>query len=421
MSYGPLAVPGKTSVFQRRAVVNVRYSSSRTHGGWKAHGTYLERESAKGDGQHKEKQTGLEHDVQSTHSDRLGLAREHPLGSLADGWQQAGDERLFKIIVSPEDGKADFERTIRDMITRIEQHTGAPVQWAGVVHRNTEHPHAHILVRGRLPSGEPLKLPPALIRKGLREAVQSSLTRQLGPRTIEEIEQQKHVELTANRVTHLDRRLAGRTAFYANDPVYRDVGTSATAAELARLRHLQQLGLSKQDIGQGWLIRSDFLNQLREMKDIQDRARTLFRSGVAISDPHAPMEYSTSSKKLVGRVLLNSEDERTGALQTIFETTDGKVEIIRHDGTLRAAWSRGDLAPGNIVTIDSLRSDPEKLYAASAGVDKEILGDKQALDSISRRMRSMGLIATENNKGWMGEFTRALKSRALERQKERTF
>ena len=59
MSYGPFAVPGKISAFQRRAVVNVRYSSSRTHGGWKAHGTYLERESAKGDGQHKEKEPGV--------------------------------------------------------------------------------------------------------------------------------------------------------------------------------------------------------------------------------------------------------------------------------------------------------------------------------------------------------------------------
>ena len=421
MSYGPLAVPGKTSVFQRRAVVNVRYSSSRTHGGWKAHGTYLERESAKGDDQHKEKEPGLEHDVRSTHSDRLGLAREHSLGSLADGWQRAGDERIFKIIVSPEDSMADFERTTRDLITRIEQHTGAPVQWAGVVHRNTEHPHAHILVRGRLPSGEPLKLPAALIRKGLREAVQSSLTRQLGPRTIEEIEQQKQVELTANRVTPLDRRLAGRTAFYANDPVYRDVGTSATAAELARLRHLQQLGLSKQDIGHGWLIRSDFLNQLREMKDIQDRARTLFRSGVAISDPHAPMEYSTSSKKLVGRVLLNSEDERTGALQTIFETTDGKIEIIRHDGTLRAAWSRGELAPGNIVTIDGLRSDSEKLYAASVGRDIEVLTDDRALGSIARRMRMMSLTAGDSDKGWMGQFNAVLRSRLTERTRNREY
>jgi hypothetical protein len=272
-----------------------------------------------------------------------------------------------------------------------------------------------------LPSGEPLKLPPALIRKGLREAVQGSLTRQLGPRTIEEIEQQKQVELTANRVTPLDRRLADRTALYAVDPVYRDAGTSVTAAESARLRHLQQLGLSKQDIEHRWLIRSDFLKQLREMKDIQDRARTLFRSGVAISDPHAPMEYSTSSKKLIGRVLLNSEDERTGALQTIFETTDGKIEIIRHDGTLRAAWSRGDLVPGNVVTIDSLRSDPEKLYAASVGKDEELLADDRALGSITRRMRMMGLSAGDSDKGWMGQLNSVLRLRLMEHTRTREY
>jgi hypothetical protein len=351
-------------------------------------------------------------------ADRLGLARDHPLGSLADGWQKAGDQRIFKIIVSPEDANVDFQKTAKDMIARIEQHTGAPVEWGGVVHRNTDHPHAHILVRGKLPSGEPLRLPPALIRKGLRDAVQRSLTRQLGPRTIEEIEQQRQVELTANRVTPLDRKLAGRSELYAKDPAYRDAGTAATAAELARLRHLQQLGLAKQAIDARWLLTSDFLSQLREMKAIQDRARTLFRAGVAISDPHAPMEYSASAKKLIGRVLLNSEDERTGALQTIFETTEGKIEILRHDSTLRAAWSRGDLAPGNVVSIDSLRSDPEKLYAASVGADRDILGNKQALDSISRRMRSIGLVITEGGKGWMGEFSRALTSRTQERRQE---
>ncbi len=33
------------------------------------------------------------------------------------------------------------------MIARIEQHTGGLVEWAGVVHRNTDHPHAHLIVR----------------------------------------------------------------------------------------------------------------------------------------------------------------------------------------------------------------------------------------------------------------------------------
>src|SRR5271163_1862190 len=214
ISFGQTDVSRKASAFQRRAIVNVRYSSARTPGGWKAHGTYVERESAMGHRLEKGNQ-GLENDPRMLEADRLGLARTHPLGSLADGWQRAGDERIFKVIVSPEDATVDFQCTAKDLIVRIEQHTGASVEWGGVVHRNTDHPHAHILVRGRLPSGEPLRLPAALIRKGLRDAVQSSLTRQLGPRTIEEIEQQRRVELTANRVTPLDRKIAGRSDLYA--------------------------------------------------------------------------------------------------------------------------------------------------------------------------------------------------------------
>jgi len=414
-------LPGsaKSSAFQRRAIVNVRYASARTPGGWKAHGTYIERESAKGDRLPTEREAATEIGSRVPDLNRLGLAQEQPLGRLAESWQKAGDKRIFKIILSPEDANVDFQRTAADMIALIEQHTGAPVEWGGVVHHNTDHPHAHIIVRGRLESGEPLKLPPDLIRRGLREAVQSSLTHQLGPRTIADIVHQKQIELTANRVTPLDHRLAGRAIPYEADPIYKDAGAAASTTEAARLRHLKGLGLSKPYAGGRWLIRSDFVTQLQQMKDIQDRARTLFRSGVAISDPHAPMEYSSFSKKLIGRVLLNSEDERTGALQTIFETTEGKIEIIRHDATLRAAWARGDIEPGNVVTIDSLRSDPDKLYASTTGKDKDILRDGKALDSIVRRMRAMNLSVGESDKGWMGEFNKALRSRMMDRTRGR--
>jgi len=411
----------RSSPFQRRAIVNVRYASARAPGGWKAHGTYIERESAKGDRVPTEKETGVAIGSQVPDPDRLGLAQEHQLGSLAERWQKAGDKRIFKIILSPEDANADFQQTAAALVARIEQYTGAPVEWGGVVHRNTDHPHAHIVVRGRLPSGEPLKLPPALIRRGLREAVQSSLTRQLGPRTIADIEHQKQIELTANRVTPLDRSLARRAIPWAADPAYKEAGAAASAAEVNRLRHLKELGLSKPYDGDRWLVRSDFVTQLQQMKDIQDRARTLFRCGVAISDPHAPMEYSILSKKLVGRVLLNSEDERTGALQTVFETTQGKIEIIRHDATLRAAWARGDLEPGNVVTIDSLRTDPNKLYASTLGKDKDVLTDEKALGSIVRRMRSMNLATGESDKGWMGQLKSALRSRMTERTRDRGY
>src|SRR6202046_598971 len=149
----------KTSPFQRRAIVNVRYSNAKTPGGWKAHGTYVERESAKGRDVVDGKQYGVIHEVQTPSPDRLGLAQEHSLDSLAGQWQKAGDERIFKIIISPEDPTVNFQRTASDMIARIEQNIGAPVEWAGVIHRNTDHPHAHLIVGGKLLSGGALKSP----------------------------------------------------------------------------------------------------------------------------------------------------------------------------------------------------------------------------------------------------------------------
>jgi len=149
---GPASSSSKTSPFQRRAIVNVRYSNAKTPGGWKAHGTYIERESAKARDVVDDKQYGVNDEVQTPSPDRLGLAQEHSLDSLAGQWQKAGDERIFKIIISPEDPAVNFQRAASDMIARIEQHTGAPVEWAGVVHRNTDHPHAHLIVRGNLDS-----------------------------------------------------------------------------------------------------------------------------------------------------------------------------------------------------------------------------------------------------------------------------
>ena len=383
--------------FQRRAIVNVRYSNSRVKGAWKAHGRYLERESAAG-------KTGvLEHE-------RLDSRSEQPLHSITDKWQQAGDTRLFKIIISPEDSVGvDFRATSEEMIYALEQRTGERLEWAGIVHRNTDHPHAHIIVRGRSLSGSPLFIQPRVIREVLRDEVQRSLTRQLGPRTVADVVRQRTSEITAFRVTSADRSMARQVARGAEFSRI----SPKDDFERRRLAVLDGFGLAREEHG-GWLVRSDFTQQLRQMKDLQDRARILFRSGAAISDPHAPMEFGTQSRKLIGRVLLNSEDERAGQLQTAFETLDGKVVILRHDATLRSAWARGELKAGNIVSIDSLKRDPNRLYAAALGNAESILQDPKALGGIARRIRAMGIIVSENDSGWMGELRRSLRHKESE-------
>ncbi|AXC16421.1 Type IV secretory pathway, VirD2 components (relaxase) (plasmid) [Acidisarcina polymorpha] len=403
----------RLSNYMRRAVVNVRYKTSKSPRSWKAHGAYLERESAT---RPVETEHGREHDPSK---DRLGVAKEESLAAIADRWQRDGDARIWKIIVSPEDSGVDFERTAKTVISAIERETGHPVEWAGIVHRNTDHAHAHLVIRGRSPDGKPLDLPRTVIRQGLREAVRLDLTHQLGPRTIADIERQKTGELTTARVTSLDRSLARRVRDHSSDGAFQRLLRTNNVEEQRRLNYLKTIGLARQETSELWLLRTDFVAQLTQMKDLQDRARTLFRSGVAISDPHAPMEFLSGSRKFIGRVLLNSEDERTGAMQTIFETIDGRIQIIRHDSTLRAAWERGDLRPGNLVSIDFLKSSPERLYAVSLGADQTVLTDKKALDVVLRKIDLRELAKPELEKGWMGQFRKALSERARSRPRDR--
>jgi hypothetical protein len=254
-----------------------------------------------------------------------------------------------------------------------------------------------------------------VVKSRLRETVQRSLTRQLGFRTLDDVREEREAEVGAFRVTSIDRAIA-KSLPQQDLSETSAIVTPASELQRRRFQTLEKMGLASHQTNGDWMLHTDFQKQLQQMKDLQDRARTLFQSGVAISDPHAPMEYLERSPKLIGRVLLTSEDERTGSLQTAFETIEGKIVVVKHDATLRGAWARGDLKAGNVVSIDSLRRDPSRLYAASLGEDKALLRDAKALDSLARRIRNMSLIVTESDKGWIGNLTKVLANRQLEQE-----
>lgn len=74
----------------RRCTVKVNYVQNRKAGQWAAHGRYLEREGAQKEG---EKGLGF-----NAAEDGVSLSSE------THRWQMEGDLRLFKVMVSPEDG-----------------------------------------------------------------------------------------------------------------------------------------------------------------------------------------------------------------------------------------------------------------------------------------------------------------------------
>ena len=123
---------GKTrgaSSYHQRCAVRVTYLNNKTRGQWKAHGRYLAREGAT-----------FENDAKAvgfnTESNGIDIAAQ------LEGWQAAGDERFWKLIVSPEFGdRVDLSRLTRGLIERMEDDLGTPLEWAGLwrqrVYRNS--------------------------------------------------------------------------------------------------------------------------------------------------------------------------------------------------------------------------------------------------------------------------------------------
>jgi len=154
--------------YHQRCAVRVTYLNNKTRGQWQAHGRYLARESAT-----------FENDAKA-----VGFNRENDgidIVRQLEGWQGAGDVRLFKLIVSPEFGdQVELSRLTRGLIEQMEEDLGTDLEWIAVKHHNTEHPHVHIVVRGVRGDGQSLRLSRNYVQQGIRSIAQDLCTRQLG-------------------------------------------------------------------------------------------------------------------------------------------------------------------------------------------------------------------------------------------------
>ena len=164
-----------SSAYSQRCAVRVTYQN-RSPGQWRAHGKYLERDSAqRGPEQAPERLT--EPELQSEkgfNATASGLS----LTSTLAHWQAAGDPRHWKLIISPEN-PCDLVLLTRKTMAGMERELGR-LEWVAIVHRNTPHHHINVVLRGINECGQALVIPPEMIRRGIREMAQREITRQLG-------------------------------------------------------------------------------------------------------------------------------------------------------------------------------------------------------------------------------------------------
>jgi len=133
--------PVPSRPYNQRCAVRVMYAKNATRGQWRAHGRYIARESAS---QGRAVEAGFD-------AAECGIN----IAARLDQWQFAGDERMWKIIVSPEFGdKIDLTQLTRDLMKRMTRDLDTRLEWAAVAHFNTDNPHVHIALRGVRENGK---------------------------------------------------------------------------------------------------------------------------------------------------------------------------------------------------------------------------------------------------------------------------
>lgn len=361
----------------RRAFVRVRWVQAKGKGHWAAHAKYLEREGAQ-----KEGERGQGFDATGAGVSLVDKANE---------WQAAGDEKIFKMVLSPEDGdRLDLPDYTRRIMARMEKQMGRPLEWAAIDHHNTAHPHVHVLIRG----GHNLEIAPEMIRTGIREMAQDEATRDLGYRSDREIRQGLEREIPQRRFTELDRKIMqkvvrtpadGKGKSHADgpaagsrnliseppvDPLKNNKGYADRRQRVARLGALCEIGVAQKVGHMTWQLDDGWDKALKELEILQTRSTMLLQHRELMTDSRSLPVVSKlePGQRITGRVLGTGLDEGNDRSYILLEATDGRAHFIYQDNKIETARGDGQLNPGTLVSIErkSFKKDGKDIQFTKA-------------------------------------------------------
>lgn len=394
----------------QRCAVRVTYSRNTVRGQWRAHGRYIERESAAGTDSH----VGF---------DRATAGID--MAARLESWQAARDERLWKIILSPEFGdRVDLSRLTRELMREIERDIGIPLEWVAITHFNTEHPHIHIALRGVGPDRQSIHLKPDYIKHGIRQIAEDLCTRQLGHRTELDAAEAERREVHQHRFTSLDRMIARGAQPSLDQPttlVVRAISAAKVGRQhnlAARLAVLESMGLATRLGPDMWGVRSDFESVLRAMQRTNDRQKVLAAHGAVLSDERLPLEVLDFRRtpSVEGRVLVHGEDEQSGRGYLMLEGTDSRIHFIPYSTEIERARARGELKTNSFVRFRRILVDQQStLHIEDLGDAESILNNRRHLDATVKALIKRGILPAEDGwGGWLGRYQTALHRAAME-------
>lgn len=345
---------GHPHAYMQRSVVKVSYSRNTKSASWAAHGRYLARDGAQRQG---EKGFGF-----NAERDDLDLAR------LLGEWQKADDERLFRVIVSPENGaRLDLREHARELVAQMERDLGTRLEWAATDHHNTDNPHLHILIRGRDDQSRALSIDRAYIQSGIRMRSAEIASRELGLRAERDVLRARGAAVKREQFTEIDRELirragAKRIVSFDRPQPHGEAARERRSQEIARLKFLSRMGLANKIASASWRLAPNLERTLRERQLAIDIIKSRARHREQMLDKRAPLAITTLApgQELTGRVVETGlENEARDRRYLMLEGTDGRLHYLYQTPAIIRARGEGKIATGGVVTFEAREFDKD--------------------------------------------------------------
>jgi type IV secretory pathway VirD2 relaxase len=334
-----------------------------------------------------------------------------------------GERHQFRFIVSPEDARdLDLTDYVRELMKRVERDLGRSVEWAAVNHHDTDHPHAHVIVRGVCREGRQLRMDRAYIARGLRWSAQELATERLGPRLENEIHRTREREVTQERFTSLDREIehaAPERRVDAESFVERRYGPKP-ALLVHRLKQLESLGVAEKVAPSHWMLAEDWQRRLRELGERGDILKQMHRAlqggdaerfhvvrpGRGLPDGKGGVEERT----LVGRVVRKGlGDEVNGrTFYAVIETPTGDAYHMTVAARAADALRVGDLVSLGAKREPAVQPVDRHLVDVAARRGVYELADDAARGNVARfaarrlrKLERLGLVTSPTPRQWI--------------------
>lgn len=329
----------------QRCIIKASYTKNTSTRSWAAHGEYLQREHAQSAGE-----KGLGFSSTDNSIDLKTTLRQ---------WQKANDEHVFKLIISPENGhQMDLKRHAKELILQMEKDLKTKLEWAAIDHHNTDHPHLHLLIRGRDNKKQTLVIDSDYISRTMRHRSEELATRELGLRRENDIALTRENQIERTNLTAIDRSLRRKSEnsiVNYHTPVSDNLMARAhRLLEIKRLKFLERLGLAEKVTKKSWKLGDELESTLLRIQLSNDiiKSRANHHIPTLFHEELAPTIVQ-ENKPLTGKVIgMGLEDELKDRRYLLLEGTDGKTHYIQATNSIIKARDTEQFHNENVITLE---------------------------------------------------------------------